>query len=81
MQGGDGAIQQLLSQLAGADPAAVAAAATAYDNARMDGLCHEGAWEIALALIQAQGVSTAPADALPGHGNSRPVPPISAESP
>lgn len=24
------------------------AALTAYENARMDGLCHEGAWELAL---------------------------------
>ncbi|MCP5097377.1 MAG: hypothetical protein GY943_17670 [Chloroflexi bacterium] len=28
--------------------ACFAAATTAYDNARLDGLCHDGAWECAV---------------------------------
>lgn len=31
--------------------AALQAALTAYKNARMDGLCHEGAWESALHVL------------------------------
>lgn len=31
--------------------AALQAALTAYENARMDGLCHEGAWESALYVL------------------------------
>ena len=27
-------------------------ATTAYDNARLDGLCHDGAWEIAIDAMQ-----------------------------
>ncbi len=39
-------------QLATAVPdAARQAALTAYKNARMDGLCHEGAWESALDIL------------------------------
>lgn len=29
-------------------------AISAYDDARVDGLCHEGAWEIALQALQSQ---------------------------
>lgn len=36
-------------------PTAFAAALTAYQDARMDGLCHEGAWECALEVLRAQG--------------------------
>jgi hypothetical protein len=32
--------------------AALQAALTAYENARMDGLCHEGAWESALDVLR-----------------------------
>ncbi len=40
-------------QLATAVPdAALQAALTAYENARMDGLCHEGAWESALYVLR-----------------------------
>ena len=28
----------------------------AYENAQMDGLCHEGAWEVAVGAIQALDV-------------------------
>ncbi|HRQ40066.1 MAG TPA: acetyltransferase [Chloroflexota bacterium] len=31
--------------------AALQAALTAYENARTDGLCHEGAWESALYVL------------------------------
>ncbi|NUQ37294.1 MAG: acetyltransferase [Caldilineales bacterium] len=34
------------------DTALLAAALTAYENARMDGLCHAGAWECALTILQ-----------------------------
>lgn len=40
-------------QLATAVPdAALQAALIAYENARMDGLCHEGAWESALHVLR-----------------------------
>lgn len=40
-------------QLATAVPAAAQQAALiAYENARMDGLCHEGAWESALDVLR-----------------------------
>lgn len=40
-------------QLATAVPdAALQAALTAYENARADGLCHEGAWECAVTAVQ-----------------------------
>lgn len=36
-----------------ADPeTTLQAALTAYQNARTDGLCHEGAWEIALQTLK-----------------------------
>lgn len=38
--------------------ACVKAAVTAYDNARMDGLCHEGAWEMAVGALQQMDLST-----------------------
>lgn len=48
-----------LAPAAGDDLAALLQAAlTAYENARADGLCHEGAWECALAAVQ--GVSARP---------------------
>ncbi|HRQ38118.1 MAG TPA: hypothetical protein PLD25_09405 [Chloroflexota bacterium] len=31
----------------------IRAALSAYESARLDGLCHEGAWECALAIINA----------------------------
>lgn len=42
-------------------------ALTAYEDARMDGLCHQGAWEIAIEALQsldvAKLVRQLPADA------------------
>lgn len=35
-----------------AESAGLQAARTAYENARMDGVCHEGAWELALQLLR-----------------------------
>lgn len=32
-------------------------ALTAYENARMDGLCHEGAWECALDALRSLNVA------------------------
>ena len=32
--------------------ACVKAALDAYENARMDGLCHEGAWEVAVGAMR-----------------------------
>ncbi|MFZ0546410.1 MAG: hypothetical protein WAM60_13280 [Candidatus Promineifilaceae bacterium] len=52
-------LQQIIKQqtvLQTADPQSLLEAAlTAYHNARIDGLCHEGAWEVAL-----QTLSTSP---------------------
>lgn len=46
-------IQEQLRQLATAvGDACFAAAVTAYENARIDGLCHDGAWECALQAVQ-----------------------------
>ena len=36
--------------------ACVQAALDAYENARMDGLCHDGAWEVAVGAIRALNV-------------------------
>lgn len=36
----------------GAVPATFAAALIAYQDARIDGLCHEGAWECALEVLR-----------------------------
>lgn len=36
--------------------ACVQAALNAYENARMDGLCHDGAWEVAVGAIRALNV-------------------------
>ena len=36
--------------------ACVQAALNAYENARMDGLCHDGAWEIAVGAMRALNV-------------------------
>lgn len=38
--------------------AALQAALTAYENARMDGLCHEGAWESALDVLRTFGLES-----------------------
>lgn len=38
--------------------ACVQAALTAYENARMDGLCHEGAWECAVDAMRSLPVET-----------------------
>jgi hypothetical protein len=32
-------------------------ALTAYEDARMDGLCHQGAWEIAIEALQGLNVA------------------------
>lgn len=37
--------------------ACVQAALNAYENARMDGLCHEGAWEVAVGAMQTLNVA------------------------
>ncbi len=37
--------------------ACVQAALDAYENARMDGLCHDGAWEVAIGAIQRLNVA------------------------
>ncbi len=50
-----GATRQAMERDAAADlvdTALLAAALTAYENARMDGLCHAGAWECALTILQ-----------------------------
>lgn len=36
--------------------ACVRAALEAYENARMDGLCHDGAWEVAVGAMRALNV-------------------------
>lgn len=36
--------------------ACVQAALDAYENARMDGLCHDGAWEVAVGAMRALNV-------------------------
>lgn len=44
---------EVATELAAAVRAAsVKAALSAYENARMDGLCHEGAWEAAVGAIR-----------------------------
>lgn len=40
----------------------VETAVEAYETARMDGLCHEGAWEVAISAAR-RGAPQAPADA------------------
>ncbi len=46
----------------GLDPAArearLTAAARAYEDARIDGLCHDGAWELALAALRGPAVDS-----------------------
>jgi len=37
----------------GSGEASLRAAARAYEDARIDGLCHEGAWELALRMLNA----------------------------
>lgn len=37
--------------------ACVKAALDAYENARMDGLCHDGAWEVAVGAMRALNVT------------------------
>ena len=37
--------------------ACVQAALDAYEHARMDGLCHEGAWEVAVGAMQRLNVA------------------------
>lgn len=37
--------------------ACVQAALDAYESAKMDGLCHEGAWEVAVGAIQRLNVA------------------------
>jgi hypothetical protein len=50
-------VHQELWALATAVPdACFTAAVSAYENARIDGLCHEGAWEIAVETIRAEDV-------------------------
>ncbi len=50
--GQDQEVYEMLRQLAAANPdAQLSTAMTAYEDARIDGLCHEGAWEAALAAL------------------------------
>ncbi len=50
--GQDQEVYEMLRQLAAANPDAhLSAAMTAYEDARIDGLCHEGAWEASLAAL------------------------------
>lgn len=37
--------------------AGIQAALAAYENARMDGLCHEGAWECALNVLHSLNIT------------------------
>ena len=46
--------------------ACVRAALDAYENARMDGLCHEGAWEVAVGAIHALDVERVVKDVSAG---------------
>ena len=46
-------LQQIINQRETADPhPLLQAALTAYQNARTDGLCHQGAYEIALQTLK-----------------------------
>jgi hypothetical protein len=61
-------LQQIINQFpqTTADPQYIRQnALTAYHNARADGLCHEGAWEIALHTLHNQ-TSLSWNDAIPG---------------
>lgn len=54
----DQEVYEKLRQLADANAdAQLAAAMSAYEDARSDGLCHEGAWECALAAMGGTMVS------------------------
>ena len=44
--------QQLRALSTAVGEAGYEAAVTAYENARMDGLCHEGAWECAVHTLR-----------------------------
>lgn len=47
------AVSATINQMATAvREACISAATAAYENARSDGLCHEGAWEVALNAMQ-----------------------------
>ena len=45
--------QELWSLATAVRGACFSAAVTAYENASIDGLCHDGAWECALAAMRA----------------------------
>jgi len=44
--------KELWSMATAVRDACYTAAVTAYENARMDGLCHDGAWECALEAMR-----------------------------
>ncbi len=45
--------EQILGLATAVSPATYKNAKIAYEDARMNGLCHDGAWECALAVIHA----------------------------
>lgn len=63
------AYEQLWQLTTAVRDACFSAAVTAYEDARMAGLCHEGAWECALESIRAINVdSMVPKTIHPGRG-------------
>ena len=56
---GENGVEEQLRQLATAvREACFAAALTAYQDARTDGLCHDGAWECAVDAMRAVRIET-----------------------
>lgn len=48
--------QEMVDLALAVQRACVDAALGAYENARMDGLCHEGAWEVAVGAMRSLNV-------------------------